>query len=123
MKKYVEIEFRKGDSQFKERRIFRNVTHADLEGKLIVIRNEDNELFVLNIEADCLIWLSVEKEPEPSVEDMDNELLQIAISGRLIGAIKRCRELTNRGLKEAKDYVEKLVSDYQKKNSRDSFNV
>lgn len=117
MKKYVEIEFRKGDSQTKERRIFRNATHADLEGRLVVIRTENKELFVLNIEADILLWMSVEDELKPTYEQLDGEVLQIAIGGQLIGAIKRYREVTGSGLKEAKDHVDKLVAEYKKINA------
>ena len=39
---------------------------------------------------------------------VDPELLGLAKAGRKIEAIKRYREITGLGLKEAKDYVERL---------------
>lgn len=38
----------------------------------------------------------------------DDEIRQLLAAGNKIGAIKRVREVTGMGLKEAKDYVERL---------------
>ena len=40
--------------------------------------------------------------------DVDPELLGLAKSGRKIEAIKRYRDITGAGLKDAKDFVERL---------------
>lgn len=44
--------------------------------------------------------------PEPPVDD---EIKTLVAEGKKIRAIKRYREITGVGLKEAKDYVDKLI--------------
>jgi ribosomal protein L7/L12 len=46
--------------------------------------------------------------PESSTPDADRELLALVARGSKIEAIKRVRELTGLGLKEAKEYVESI---------------
>jgi ribosomal protein L7/L12 len=43
-----------------------------------------------------------------TISDKDIEILRLAEQGKKILAIKRAREIYGYGLKEAKDYVEKL---------------
>lgn len=47
-------------------------------------------------------------QPAPGQVPGDEEILALALAGNTIQAIKRCRELHGLGLKEAKDYVERL---------------
>lgn len=44
--------------------------------------------------------------PEPPVDD---EIKTLIAEGKKIKAIKRYREITGVGLKEAKDYIDKLI--------------
>jgi ribosomal protein L7/L12 len=46
--------------------------------------------------------------PSLVTEDVDTELRNLVLDGKKIKAIKRYRDLTGIGLKEAKDYVDKL---------------
>lgn len=53
-------------------------------------------------------WSSGSSDPALTVK-RDYEFTQLLNAGNKIGAIKRCRELTNLGLKEAKELVEQVA--------------
>lgn len=50
--------------------------------------------------------------PEPSIENIDDELkdelIKLVGENKKVKAIKKLRDVTGMGLKEAKDYVDKL---------------
>lgn len=51
----------------------------------------------------------VEKEIGVSGQPLDDEIKALILEGKKIKAIKRYREVTGVGLKEAKDYIDKLI--------------
>jgi ribosomal protein L7/L12 len=53
-----------------------------------------------------------QEELPAELSDFEKELLGLLQGGRKIDAIKRCREKTGQGLKEAKDAVEALGAKY-----------
>lgn len=67
------------------------------------------------IRGGCIHEINVKKitlEPDNTyVTDIDQEILALCREGKKINAIKFHREKTGQGLKESKDYVEKLCSE------------
>jgi ribosomal protein L7/L12 len=59
-------------------------------------------------ETSGLSWRTPPPAPDLSTLDADREITALVARGSKIEAIKRVRELTGLGLKEAKDYVDAL---------------
>lgn len=53
-------------------------------------------------------WSTGSSDPVHTVR-RDQEFINLLNAGNLIGSVKRCRELTNLGLKEAKELVEQVA--------------
>jgi hypothetical protein len=56
----------------------------------------------------CMAWRWAPVPSSPALGDVDPTIAQFIGEQKLINAIKRRRELTGEGLKEAKDYVESI---------------
>jgi ribosomal protein L7/L12 len=77
-------------------------SHQDLERRVAVLEQQVAMLLGQSQSA----W--DQPSPATSISDSDAELCRMVAGGKTIAAIKRARELYDLGLREAKDYVERL---------------
>jgi hypothetical protein len=110
--KRVEIEFIKGNEDWRERRIFEAESVNLKAGEYIYIQSSKDGEFYCSFTEARICWISIEPI-EVGASELDKRLLQ-EMGGltngysQIISAIKLYREITGKGLKEAKDYCDAL---------------
>lgn len=108
----VDVEFLVGINGSRGRKTFPDATTVEFaKDKHLMVRTMTGEEFY--VKYDQITWLHT--EPLPGDENpIDKEIVAILKhdSARIIPAIKRYRELTNQGLKESREYVEKVRDKY-----------
>ncbi len=122
----VEVEFLSGVENATERRIFEKVTKLEFvpQSHLYIGSVDDGEMLV---KWDRLQWYhSQPLDKLNTVASIDQAILNTAkdstgaIANKISG-IKTCRELTGWGLKEAKDYCDKLYASDKSAPDNDNF--
>jgi hypothetical protein len=113
----VEVEFLSGPEDLKDRRLFARATTVEFvqDSYLRVVSVDDGEILV---KFDRLQWYhsqplnQFEGTSVPTVEQRVLDAMKDAAGGfnNKISGIKKYRELTNHGLKEAHAYVEDLFN-------------
>ncbi len=121
----VEIEFIKGNDNWRERRIFESAIVDFKPGEYVHIKSQ-TEMFYCNLKEARLAWFSIEPVNVDAVvnSNLDNELIKImrptSNYSHFIDAIKRYREVTGEGLKESKDYCDKLRDAHKRQTELDT---
>lgn len=64
--------------------------------------------FYMDLNIGKLLWFSSERMPKPETSEVDAEVKRLLAAGHIILAIKHVRERLDIGLKEAKEYVDKI---------------
>ena len=109
MKQRVEVEFIKGNDDWKERRIFAEAEIVEFtRGESLYVSSIKEGKLYINLRETRLVSFSTEPMSIfVNKSEVDQKiLLELGSDGsRLIPAIKLCREFMGLGLKEAKDYV------------------
>lgn len=118
--KRVEIEFIKGNDDWRERRIF-EAEQVDMKpGEYVYVNSSKDGDFYCNLKETRVLWISVE-QMEIGTSQLDERLLRemggpSSNYSQIISAIKLLRELSGMGLKEAKDYCDALRDKARKNN-------
>jgi len=76
------------------------VNHLSMAEHIVIAAAKTNPSVIVRAYEACL--------PGPYRPPWYNEVRSILLSGFKINAIKRCRELTGWGLKECKEYVDRM---------------
>ncbi len=113
--KRVEFEIIIGNDNWRDRRTFEAAQIVELKpGNYLHIKSESEGEFYCSLTEARLSWIQIEPVGRNvDMESIDSKIL-VAMGGAvnnfptMIPGIKLCRELTGKGLKEAKDYCEAL---------------
>jgi len=104
----IELEFIKGNDQWIERRVFECAEVIFVADKYLHIRSKMDGEFYMDLNIGKLLWFSSERMPKPETSEVDAEVKRLLAAGHIILAIKHVRERLDIGLKEAKEYVDKI---------------